>query len=191
MPATPINWVEDIIPRSDDPEWEDKMDDRLLWRGTNTGIWHAENTKWRSAQRGRLVDWATKRFDENVTVLRPPRHAKQKVGPAVEVKQSKYGPALLDVAFAGAPGSCAPETCELLREIFEFRSMQNIKAAGNYKYVLDVSFPPLIFYAVYQVLMKTACVIGRWQWLVQPLQAFDNLQLVSFQVDGVSGMASC
>lgn len=134
----PLNWVEDIYPRTDDPEWEDKTDDRLLWRGTNTGIFHDESIPWIYSHRDRLVNWATKQFAENVTVLRSPPNEKYRVGDPVEVRQSRYAPALLDVAFAGQPGSCSPETCDKLRTIFEFRQLQSIKDAGNYKYVLDV-----------------------------------------------------
>jgi len=181
MAAMPINWVEDILPRSDDPEWEKKLDDRLLWRGSNTGIWHDENTKWMGAQRVNLVDWATRRFDENVTVLRPPKDEKHRVGAGVEVKQSKYGPALLDVAFAGQPVSCAPDTCEKLKKMFEYRQMQNIKAAGNYKYVLDVSSRLFLL-----VFVADEVVLGRRKRMVQSLQTFNNLQLVSFQVHCLS-----
>lgn len=37
-PTVPINWVQDIMPRPDDPEWENKIDDRLQWRGEIQGF---------------------------------------------------------------------------------------------------------------------------------------------------------
>jgi hypothetical protein len=139
MAAMPINWVEDINPRSDDPEWENKVDDRLQWRGSNTGMWHAKDTRWRDAQRVRLVEWATLGYEKNLTVLMPPKDEHQRAGKGVQVKKGRLGPAMLDVFFAGQPLSCAPETCEVLKGIFEYRQPQNIKTAGNYKYILDVS----------------------------------------------------
>ncbi|KAF8880624.1 glycosyltransferase family 90 protein [Infundibulicybe gibba] len=118
MAAMPINWVEDIYPRSDDPPWEEKSDERLQWRGSNTGIWHDEI--------------------ENMTVLKPTRHPKEKIGEGVQVKKGKYSPGMLDIAFAGKPLSCATETCEQLAKMFEYRRAHDNKAAGNYKYILDV-----------------------------------------------------
>lgn len=49
-------WVDDILPRSHDPEWDQKLDEQLAWRGSNTGMWHAPNTRWKKAQRARRVD---------------------------------------------------------------------------------------------------------------------------------------
>ncbi|KAJ7596234.1 glycosyl transferase family 90-domain-containing protein [Mycena floridula] len=43
---TPYGWIEDM-PRSEDPEWDHKSDKRLLWRGTNTGIYFGEDMRWR------------------------------------------------------------------------------------------------------------------------------------------------
>ncbi|KAJ2926441.1 hypothetical protein H1R20_g10653, partial [Candolleomyces eurysporus] len=38
--AFPLNWVEDILPRENDPPFAEKEDSRLHWRGSNTGMWH-------------------------------------------------------------------------------------------------------------------------------------------------------
>lgn len=137
IPAMPINWIADILPRSDDPEWDQKVDERLQWRGSNTGIWHDVGTRWRDAQRARLVEWATKGYEQNLTVLMSTQEG-ERVGSGVEMKKGRLGPAMLDVFFAGQPLSCAPETCELLKGMFEYRQPHNIKAAGDYKYILDV-----------------------------------------------------
>jgi hypothetical protein len=137
MAAMPINWIADILPRSDDPEWGDKTDERLQWRGSNTGIWHDAGTRWKDAQRARLVEWATMGYERNLTVLMPTQDG-ESVGSGVEMRKGRLSPAMLDVFFAGQPLSCAPETCDVLRDFFEYRKPQNIKAAGNYKYILDV-----------------------------------------------------
>jgi hypothetical protein len=137
MAAMPINWIADILPRSDDPEWGDKTDERLQWRGSNTGIWHDAGTRWKDAQRARLVEWATMGYERNLTVLMPTQDG-ESVGSGVEMRKGRLSPAMLDVFFAGQPLSCAPETCDVLKDFFEYRKPQNIKAAGNYKYILDV-----------------------------------------------------
>jgi hypothetical protein len=139
MAAMPINWIHDILPRSDDPEWDNKIEECLQWRGSNTGIWHANDTRWRVAQRARLIEWATKNYGENLTVLMPPKDENQKVGKGVPMKKGILGPVMLDVFFAGQPLSCAPETCEQLKQIYEYRQPQDVKTAGNYKYIIDAS----------------------------------------------------
>jgi len=133
----PINWVDDIHPRSADPEWEDKLDKRLLWRGVNTGIWHASHTRWREAQRVRMVNWAND-LNGTTLVLKGTKSSWEKVGSAVEMGKDRINPGMLDVMFAGEPSSCEPEVCKELEVMFDWRKRQGLKAAGNYKYVLDV-----------------------------------------------------
>ncbi|KAG6827890.1 hypothetical protein H0H92_010053 [Tricholoma furcatifolium] len=138
-PAVPINWVADL-PDGANPDWDDKVDERLQWRGGNTGIWHASHTRWRETQRVRAVALAG--IDggdgrENVTILRGLPEG-QKVGNGEQVRWARWAPAMLDVAFANKAWSCEPETCEELERIFEFRRPQDVKAAGSYKYILDI-----------------------------------------------------
>ncbi|KAG6879152.1 hypothetical protein C0992_004826 [Termitomyces sp. T32_za158] len=137
-PAMPINWVEDLA-EDWNPVWEERRDERLLWRGTNTGMWHAHETRWREAQRARTVSWAADPGDGSGDrkVLKPGKE-NQRVGEGDVVKWARWAPAILDVAFAGSPGSCAPGTCEELEKIFEWRRPVDLIAAGRYKYVLDI-----------------------------------------------------
>ncbi|KAG6825268.1 hypothetical protein H0H92_004252 [Tricholoma furcatifolium] len=142
-PAIPMNWISDFW-EGDDPEWDRKRDERLQWRGTNTGIWHAPTTRWRESQRARAVLWAGvtgggSGVDRggNATILKPGTE-NQRIGEGEQVKWARWAPAMLDIAFAMRPGGCAPETCEELERVFEFRKPQDIKTAGNYKYILDI-----------------------------------------------------
>ncbi|KAG6887517.1 hypothetical protein C0995_014655 [Termitomyces sp. Mi166 len=138
-PAMPINWIEDLA-EDWNPKWEERRDERLQWRGTNTGIWHAQETRWREAHRARTVMWAGTRGaggNGDVVVLGAGRE-NQRVGKGETVKWARWAPAMLDVAFAGVPGSCAPDLCEELKKVFEWRKPLDMIAAGDYKYVLDV-----------------------------------------------------
>jgi len=140
---TPYGWIEDIYPRTDDPEWDDKLDERLLWRGSNTGMFHADHTRWHGSHRDHLVRLAN---ELNGTVkLLPPRPKSESVGEGTEVRKARLNPAIMDIAFAGDPIACDPKTCDFLEEIFPWRQWQSVKEAGNYKYVLDVwqCFPSL------------------------------------------------
>ncbi|THU83175.1 hypothetical protein K435DRAFT_871552 [Dendrothele bispora CBS 962.96] len=40
-----------------DVDWEEKEDERLFWRGSNTGMWYSEEFLWRLGQRVGLMDW--------------------------------------------------------------------------------------------------------------------------------------
>lgn len=134
-----LAWVEDILPPSDDPVWEEKLDERLGWRGSNTGIYHSPETRWRSAQRARLVDFAQ---DLNGTMkVLIPSDTSKKVGEGVDIPKQKLNPAIFDIYFAGEPVQCGPtkDFCDQLSRTFEWRKRQNIKEAGNVKYILDVS----------------------------------------------------
>lgn len=144
--AMPINWIEDLLPE-DNPAWDERWDRRLQWRGSNTGIWHANDRRWDLAQRARLVRWTgdgdgdgLESLGENITVLCPVDEG-QKVGRAISIERERWAATMLDIAFAGEPNSCAPEVCEVLREIFEYRKHQDYARAGRYKYYIDVSPP--------------------------------------------------
>ncbi|KAF8184821.1 glycosyl transferase family 90-domain-containing protein [Pholiota molesta] len=142
-PAMPINWLHDILPRSDDPEWEERWDARVQWRGSNTGIWHADDIRWDLAQRARLVRWGGDGEQElgvperNLSVLMPVDESRR-VGEPIEVQKALWAPAMADVAFAGEQINCNPEMCKRLDRIFEYRKRQDAGTAGRYKYYIDV-----------------------------------------------------
>ncbi|KAF4610078.1 hypothetical protein D9613_010468 [Agrocybe pediades] len=142
-PALPINWIEDIHPKSDNPEWDDRVDSRMYWRGRNTGIWHADDKRWDLAQRERLVSWGgdgesmTPDSGRDMTVLMPTAEGKR-VGLGMSVSKAQWRPAMVDVAFAGDPVNCPPDMCGRLGEIFEFRKYQGQSFARKYKYYIDV-----------------------------------------------------
>ena len=74
------------FPRANDPEWEDKSDERLSWRGSNTGINHNDGERWQEAQRPHLMKWVNE-WEGNVTVLMPTKMEDEEVGDGVEVRR--------------------------------------------------------------------------------------------------------
>ncbi|KAJ7596240.1 glycosyl transferase family 90-domain-containing protein [Mycena floridula] len=131
---TPYAWVADV---QDDPEWDDKLDERLLWRGSNTGIFHAEHTRWRNSHRISVVE-KLNNLNGTISLLVPPESPEVPVGPAKTLRKSRVNPALFDIAFAGRPTACKGNVCKQLEELMTWRERQSIKQAGNYRYVLDV-----------------------------------------------------
>jgi len=157
---TPYGWLEDIYPRSDDPAWIDKLDERLLWRGSNTGIFHNNKTRWQGSHRDFLVRYAND-LNGTLSVLRPTSSATEIVGPPKEYHKSRLNPALIDIAFAGKPTQCSPATCDLHRKIYPWREHQTIKQAGNYKYIIDVSWNAFVFAALLTSNLRLTEMDGR------------------------------
>ena len=135
----PYGWIDDIFPRTDDPEWEERLDERLLWRGSNTGMFHNSKSRWRNSHRDFLVSF-TNDFWGTLEVLPPNRTKTEKIGELKEFKKANINAALMDVAFSGKPIACSQSTCPLLEQLYPWRPMMSIGVAGDYKYVLDVSF---------------------------------------------------
>ncbi|KAG2140698.1 glycosyl transferase family 90-domain-containing protein [Suillus clintonianus] len=135
-PAVPYGWVEDL-PDSANPPWEERIDERLLWRGTNTGIFHGSNTRWKEAHRDRMVSYVND-MNGTVDVLRSPLNDSEPVGEPVPLRKAHLNPALLDMQFAGTAGSCSPTLCGQLDRLYDWRKMQTHQEAGRYKYVFDI-----------------------------------------------------
>lgn len=135
-PAVPYGWVEDL-PVSDNPPWEERVDERLLWRGTNTGIFHGTHTRWRQGHRDHLIQFVND-MAGTADVLRSPLNDSEPVGEPVPIRKAYLNPALIDIQFAGKAGSCALELCDQLDRLYDWRKMQTLQEAGHYKYVFDI-----------------------------------------------------
>jgi len=85
------------------------------------------------------------------------------------VKKMGLNHGMLDIAFAGNPNQCDPETCKGLEELFDWRRTMSAREAGKYKYVLDV----LVF-------ILTLCSYGRFINLIVATATY----LFVYQVDG-------
>ncbi|KAJ3866512.1 hypothetical protein EV359DRAFT_71786 [Lentinula novae-zelandiae] len=45
---------------------------------------------------------------------------------------------MMDAAFVREPSQCDEPTCSQMKQLYEYKDMQRMKDAGNYKYVLDI-----------------------------------------------------
>lgn len=132
--ANPLNWVEDI---REDSTWGMKRDDRLLWRGSNTGIWHGKSQPlWRQSHRERMVKMADE-TKGTVEVLVADGGLDEGFK-AKKFSQKRVNGAMLDMAFAREPLLCEEDVCEEMRQMFDYAEPMDFKAAGEYKYVMDV-----------------------------------------------------
>ncbi|KAG6334857.1 hypothetical protein ID866_4233 [Astraeus odoratus] len=132
----PSPWVEDIYPREADPEFEQKDNNQLSWRGANSGIRQDGDKEWWLSQRNRLVTWAN---EQNGTAVVLPTHvsASRRVGTGDEVNKADLS-VFFDVAFSGHPLACGTEECNEIEKKYEWREPYSTTEAGRYKYVFDV-----------------------------------------------------
>jgi len=139
LSPAPEQWVEqDEL--GIDPPWADKVDERLLWRGSNTGTLFKEGGDWNTSQRIRLVAMGTRRGGET-RVLFPRGEEVDRtsgVGFGENVKWNVLNSAFMDVAFVGNPVQCRGELCGVLQNMFEWRKKQSYTEAWHYKYIMDV-----------------------------------------------------
>ncbi|EAU89266.2 Cap3p [Coprinopsis cinerea okayama7 len=151
-------FVGDILPRSNDPEFDEKEDQRLQWRGSNTGIWPGGDMQWWLSQRPRLVDWADPRRNNPPSLdsmLRSPPDGRWKVGTPValdekNVSKALWAPSFADIAFSSDPVECERDDCASSRsraEQYEVRQSHNVPTQGMYKYIVD----PWLHYVPIQV----------------------------------------
>ncbi|KAF7303773.1 hypothetical protein MIND_00606900 [Mycena indigotica] len=177
---TPYGWVDDLS-HGDNPDWQDRPDERVLWRGSNTGIFHSQKTRWRTSQRALLMQ-LTNNIRGSISILGPSNSPTDPVGQPVQIRSARVNPGIFDVAFAGDPIMCDKQTCELLQKLFPWRKRQSAKDAGEYRYVLDVDgngwsgrFKRLI---TSNALVFKASLYPEW-WLdrVQPWVHYIPIQL--------------
>ncbi|KAJ7840853.1 glycosyl transferase family 90-domain-containing protein, partial [Mycena olivaceomarginata] len=133
--ASPLNWVAEGRPPPLGLSWAERVDVRLQWRGRNTGIWHAIDSRWRETHRVRLAALGAGMGSVNVS---RPRGGRTPVGGPLSVPRARILPALLDVAFAGPPINCEPTQCAVLEEMFEWQKLRHYTNAVLDKYVIDV-----------------------------------------------------
>lgn len=102
--AVPVEqWVEDlaVVP------WAERTSDKLLWRGSNTGMHYAKDTPWRTSHRIRAINITRPDAEGFVDVLPPAsqRHDNSELlGESVaHLALADLNKKMFDVAFTGPP----------------------------------------------------------------------------------------
>ncbi|ESK85738.1 glycosyltransferase family 90 protein [Moniliophthora roreri MCA 2997] len=134
------------------------FDERLHWRGSNTGMWHGGEMEWELAHRIRMMDMlgvgvgiegSTSIADElrqRVAVDIFPKAIvypdKMKIlGPDFEEKvdRVKWTNAMMDVSFSGTPTACAPAVCDELGRRYPWGEGVPREGVGRErKFLLDI-----------------------------------------------------
>lgn len=181
--AVPVEqWVEDLptIP------WSERKDSRLLWRGANTGIYHSKKTHWRDSHRTRVVKKTSPTATGQLEVLPAPLSGRS--GATLEDKMitapaRKLNSKMFDVAFAGEPIQCGQQTCQELRDEYDFKpEHMTFENALAYKYVLDVdgnawSARTKRLFAGEQLVFKSTIMPEWWNQRIAPWVHYVPIQL--------------
>ncbi|KAF9489253.1 hypothetical protein BDN71DRAFT_1456332 [Pleurotus eryngii] len=138
-----ISWVDDVRPREHDPPWANKTDERMFWRGSNTGLTFSADTLWRYSQRPQLVRLGNNMEGDvrlGVPIGNDHMQSESAVYECMDVPKRHLNRAFFDVKFAGSPIVCAPEYCELLEHELEWMPHVpfNDAGVGAHKYFIDV-----------------------------------------------------
>ncbi|KAH9817857.1 family 90 glycosyltransferase [Melampsora americana] len=123
------------IPVGKDPDWKHK-NDKLVWRGGNTGILFDSETNWRMSQRVRLVKVTNEeRGNKTFRVVDSSVPGQMKYFEAdTALLNQKY----FDVGFAGSPVQCDIVTCEAIARLYTFKRSLDPEEMNQYKYIMDV-----------------------------------------------------
>ncbi|BGP16351.1 hypothetical protein JCM10213_004892 [Rhodosporidiobolus nylandii] len=117
-----------------DPDWEKKEHNKLMWRGSTTGIDFYVTNDWKNSQRARLHFTANeKQGTKDVLYAEGDGAVAEKT-----FNTDGLNRAFMDISFAGGPVQCDPETCAIMNELIDFKDTMGLNDAYQYKYVMDV-----------------------------------------------------
>lgn len=135
LPVPPGSITDDHEP----VPWAKKSEDRLLWRGRNTGIHSSPKTDWKQSQRPRLVSKVSE-IDGFVDIIRSPEHSDEyrPIGEPERWSVDLINLAMMDIKFSGKPIQCEQVTCREMEDMFEWSPYMTEREASEYKYVVDV-----------------------------------------------------
>lgn len=135
-------WLESA---SDDgaTAWSEKTDDRLLWRGRNTGGVFSADVDWRSSHRARLTATSGDDVKGSFPVLPSPGEAdgsRTLANATLDRSLASLNRAMLDVGLAYDPIQCVEEdgSCQAIADELTFRPVKTFEEEVAFRYILDV-----------------------------------------------------
>ena len=166
-----------------DPDWEKKDNNKLMWRGSTTGIDFYVENDWKNSQRARL-HFATNEKEGNRNVLIAEGEG------AISEKQfsvKTLNDAYMDVSFAGGPVQCDEETCEIMREMIDFRPTMGLndayKVSTSLLCVCTLRADRISL--VCSVQIRNGC---RWKRMVRSIPSIDVDESMRSQIDSLPRM---
>ncbi|GAA6001303.1 hypothetical protein JCM10207_006599 [Rhodosporidiobolus poonsookiae] len=130
--ATPIEqWEAHYV--GYEPAWEGKSQNKLLWRGSTTGVEFNRHTPWRKSQRARLHIMSHETEGEKPVIWSQRGQLRES-----NISTATLNQLYMDTSFSGALQQCDPETCEIMTRTMEFKPTIGLDESNTYKYLIDV-----------------------------------------------------
>ena len=104
--AVPVEQWMETLPSI---EWSQRNNSKLMWRGSNTGVFHSTQTPWRDSHRTRLVHDTSKYIDTERDILPTPgmigeaAKATSMKDAMLHYRSGSANARLFDISFAGQP----------------------------------------------------------------------------------------
>ncbi|CAH7676894.1 family 90 glycosyltransferase [Phakopsora pachyrhizi] len=142
--VTPLEQYSDTY-IGDDPIWSQKTINKLLWRGSTTGVEFKKGYDWKESQRARLHFMSHLKDHSSLTSKQEDQMRLVKILGAdlreteeFEVKAEVLNQRFMDTSFSGGPVQCDPETCEIMKKVIKFESTMGLDESYKYKYLIDL-----------------------------------------------------
>lgn len=116
-----------------DPDFDKKEENKLLWRGSTTGVNFNEEEDWSQSQRARLHFLTNEKLGDKKVIQSNPSPLSITTLPL-----STLNDEMMDISFSGGPVQCSPKTCAHLLKVIEFKQTMGLDESYQYKYVFDV-----------------------------------------------------
>ena len=118
-----------------DPDWERKPLDKLMWRGSTTGVNFFVENPWRDSQRARLhFDTHEMKGEREVLVAEGDEEPR-----VVTYPLRNLNTAMMDMSFSGKPVQCDDETCKIMEKVIDFKPTMGLDEA--YQVSIAASVP--------------------------------------------------
>lgn len=126
-----------------DPDFSSKKYNKLLWRGSTTGVDFTVDSDWKSSQRSRLHFMTHQKEGKKQILL---AEGEEEIH-VEEVGMRSMNAAYMDVSFSGEPLQCDLITCTQMRQLIEFAptmgleesyqvSFLSLRVAGNFSRIM-------------------------------------------------------
>ena len=105
-----------------DPDWEKKDFNKLMWRGSTTGVNFYVTNDWKASQRARLHFLTHEsKGARNLLVADADGPVSEEPTPIRSLNE-----AYMDVSFSGGPVQCDDETCAIMKDVIDFKETMGL-----------------------------------------------------------------
>jgi len=118
----------------DDPDWREKGINKVLWRGSTTGVEFVKHVEWQLSQRARMHFLSHETAGEQSIMWADTDGLQQEKNFPIKALNDLY----MDASFSGSPVQCDEETCPVMEKLIEFAPTMGLDESYQFKYLVDI-----------------------------------------------------